>query len=308
MDKFCNKYRIPSARLPGWNYAWCARYFVTICTANREWFFGNVVNGRMELSKIGRIVESEWVKTFTMRPDMQLEMGEYVTMPNHFHAIIIIGQNTYNTPDCEMGGVGNAGNADHVVIDGNNGNRRHGCNIIHGVNVRNVGNVGNCYGGVDGGNGGHPGHCGHNGNGCFVGRRCGGRDAMHCVSTKTTNASTNPSTNASTNASTNPSTNASTNPSTNASTNRNANISINTAIKTANTTTVVNNRFGPQSKNLASIIRGFKIGVTINARKINTGFAWQTRYYDHIIRDDASFQRIQNYIINNPINWNKVYI
>jgi putative transposase len=31
-----------------------------------------------------------------MRPDMNLQMGEFVIMPNHFHAIIIIGENEYN--------------------------------------------------------------------------------------------------------------------------------------------------------------------------------------------------------------------
>ena len=63
------------------------------------------------------------------------------------------------------------------------------------------------------------------------------------------------------------------------------------------------NQFGPQSQNLASIIRGFKIGVTKNARKIDPIFAWQPRYHDHIIRNDSSYQRISRYIIENPLNW-----
>ena len=58
-----------------------------------------------------------------------------------------------------------------------------------------------------------------------------------------------------------------------------------------------------ESKNLASIIRGYKIGVTKNARQINPDFRWQTRFYDHIIRDDQSFQKISEYIQNNPTNW-----
>jgi putative transposase len=64
------------------------------------------------------------------------------------------------------------------------------------------------------------------------------------------------------------------------------------------------NKFGPQSENLASIIRGYKIGVTKFAKIIYPGFAWQPRYHDHIIRDLKSFERIQEYIINNPRNWN----
>ncbi|NVO09330.1 MAG: hypothetical protein HXX16_05135 [Bacteroidales bacterium] len=63
------------------------------------------------------------------------------------------------------------------------------------------------------------------------------------------------------------------------------------------------NKFGPQSQNLASIVRGYKIGVTTNARLINPNFAWQPRYHDHIIRNSAEFERIQNYILNNPENW-----
>jgi len=63
------------------------------------------------------------------------------------------------------------------------------------------------------------------------------------------------------------------------------------------------NKFGSQSKNLASIIRGFKIGVTKNARKIQADFAWQSRFHDHIIRNEDSFNRIQQYILTNPQNW-----
>ena len=69
--------------------------------------------------------------------------------------------------------------------------------------------------------------------------------------------------------------------------------------------TIVPNQFGPQSKNLASIIRGFKSSVSILARKTNLDFHWQTLFYDHIIRNDKSFQTISDYIINNPTNWNK---
>ena len=63
------------------------------------------------------------------------------------------------------------------------------------------------------------------------------------------------------------------------------------------------NNFGPQSRNLGSIIRGFKVGTTIHSRKINPDFAWQSRFHDVIIRNRKSFNRISNYIINNPKNW-----
>jgi len=34
-----------------------------------------------------------------------------------------------------------------------------------------------------------------------------------------------------------------------------------------------------------------------------TGFAWQTRFYDHIIRNETSLNRIRRYIVNNPAKW-----
>lgn len=174
-DKFQNKYRIPSARLQGYDYGQNGAYFITICTKNRVHFFGEIADREMQLNELGKIVETEWIRTLELRPDMNLEMGEFVIMPNHFHAIIIIGENQYNT-------------------------------------------------------------CGDGDGDC--------RDAMHRVST-----------------------------------------------------------FAPQSKNLASIIRGFKSSVTTNARKMGIDFGWQTRFHDHIIRNDAEYRRIENYIINNPNNW-----
>ncbi|PWD98240.1 hypothetical protein DDZ16_16530 [Marinilabilia rubra] len=51
------------------------------------------------------------------------------------------------------------------------------------------------------------------------------------------------------------------------------------------------------------ILNQFKRICTINARKINSDFGWQSRFHDHVIRDDASFYRIRNYILTNPENW-----
>ncbi|MCC8146630.1 MAG: hypothetical protein LIO93_09385 [Bacteroidales bacterium] len=70
-------------------------------------------------------------------------------------------------------------------------------------------------------------------------------------------------------------------------------------------TPFVENEFRPQSQNLSSIIRGYKTGVSVKARRINPDFKWQTRYHDHIIRNDNSYAKIVNYIENNPILWIK---
>jgi len=63
------------------------------------------------------------------------------------------------------------------------------------------------------------------------------------------------------------------------------------------------NQFAPQSRNLGSVIRGYKTGVTKYARKRHPSFAWQARYHDSIIRNRKSFERIQHYIRNNPKKW-----
>src|SRR5690606_37193115 len=53
----------------------------------------------MILNETGNIVMSGWMKTIESRPDMNLELGEFVVMPNHFHGILIIGDNEYNGRD-----------------------------------------------------------------------------------------------------------------------------------------------------------------------------------------------------------------
>jgi REP element-mobilizing transposase RayT len=63
------------------------------------------------------------------------------------------------------------------------------------------------------------------------------------------------------------------------------------------------NAFGPQSKNLASIIRGFKVGVTKTIRIKKPDFGWQGLYHCRIIRNERAFQAISRYIKNNPQKW-----
>jgi REP element-mobilizing transposase RayT len=63
------------------------------------------------------------------------------------------------------------------------------------------------------------------------------------------------------------------------------------------------NQFGPQSRNLASIMRGYKIGVTKWCRIQAMDFDWQDRFHDHIIRNARELFRIRQYIKNNPKQW-----
>ena len=63
------------------------------------------------------------------------------------------------------------------------------------------------------------------------------------------------------------------------------------------------NKFGSQSGNISSIIRGYKAGVKSFATINKIDFAWQPRFYDHIIRDDDEMKRIRKYILENTANW-----
>ncbi len=178
VEKFQNKYRVPSARA-SWHGYNGGVYFVTICTKNREHYFGQIDNEGMKLSEIGQYANKCWREIPQHFPHVEIPI--WVVMPNHIHGIIKIN------PIC--GDAKSRGNA------------------------------------------------------------------KFCVSTPTT-----------------------------------------TPMKTTN-------KFGPQSKNLASVIRGFKIGVTKFANENNIPFAWQTRFHDHIVRDQKELNRIAKYIETNVVNW-----
>ncbi len=184
--KFQNKYRISSARLQNWDYGSNAAYFVTICTQNREHYFGEISDGIMQLSEMGAMANKYWSEIPEHFPFV--ELGEFVIMPNHVHGIIII-----NKP-------GNERNLE----------TRHALSLPTHPHQ-------------------HPQH-----------------------------------------------------------------------------ETIGQKRFQNQGKGtLSSIIGSYKSVLTKNARKIHAGFAWQSRFHDHIIRNDNSFHRIQQYILSNPQNWTK---
>lgn len=87
-EKFQNNYRVPSARLQHWDYRWAAAYFITICTQDREHFFGEIRNGKMILSGAGILADVFWHEI--KHHAINIELGEFVVMPNHVHGILIL--------------------------------------------------------------------------------------------------------------------------------------------------------------------------------------------------------------------------
>lgn len=189
-QKFNAKYRIESARLQYWDYGWNASYFITICTQNRQCFFGDIINTEMRLSEIGTIANECWSQIpnhFSF-----VKLGEYIVMPDHVHGIIII---------------------DKPINDNDNN-----------VETRLIASLPP--------NDGSPSKPNDYKPGGFAGNK-------------------NPMLN----------------------------------------------------ENVSRIIRWYKGRTTFESRKIHADFAWQSRFHDHIIRDENSFHNISNYIAKNPLNW-----
>ena len=77
-----------SVRLENFDYSQIGHYFVTVCAYEKRMLFGSVAHGVVELSVVGRIAQSAW----TQIPEhfRDLDLGEFVIMPNHMHGIVSI--------------------------------------------------------------------------------------------------------------------------------------------------------------------------------------------------------------------------
>jgi REP element-mobilizing transposase RayT len=119
-----------SIRLQGYDYSQAGLYFITICVQNRKMLFGKIENDEMILNDAGKMIQTEWGKLPERFPNIQLH--EFVVMPNHFHGIIeIVGValapvvTDVGDPDAvvkhvvnEPGGVDGAGVRDNAGMQG----------------------------------------------------------------------------------------------------------------------------------------------------------------------------------------------
>ena len=95
MSLYKEKYRVESSRLRNWDYASDGYYYLTICTINRMFYFGDIINNQMILSKIGKTAYQYWQEIPNHFPFVQLD--QFVIMPNHMHGIIVINNHHTNT-------------------------------------------------------------------------------------------------------------------------------------------------------------------------------------------------------------------
>gem|GEM_PF-3167087 len=78
-----------SPRRSEYDYASSGAYFVTICTAGRQHYFGEIEDGEMRLNELGRICKQQIKYIEQSRP--YVEIHESVVMPNHIHILLILG-------------------------------------------------------------------------------------------------------------------------------------------------------------------------------------------------------------------------
>lgn len=95
MSLYKNRYRIESIRLKNWDYSSDGYYFITICTKYREHLFGEIINNKINLSDIGKIVFQEWNKSFDIRAELFCDC--FVIMPNHIHGVLRINISSVET-------------------------------------------------------------------------------------------------------------------------------------------------------------------------------------------------------------------
>lgn len=86
-----------SIRLKGYDYSQEGLYFITICCHGMVCRFGSISGKTMVLNGYGQIAHDEWLKTCEIRPNV--ELGEFVVMPNHIHGIVRICRGELHSVD-----------------------------------------------------------------------------------------------------------------------------------------------------------------------------------------------------------------
>ena len=92
-----NRHHRRSIRLKGYDYSQPGTYFVTICVDRRQCLFGDVVDGQMILNQYGMVVADTYQWLCDRYP--YLYTDEWIVMPNHFHAIMIIADKSRTDTD-----------------------------------------------------------------------------------------------------------------------------------------------------------------------------------------------------------------
>jgi len=104
------------------NHCQPGAYFVTICTRDRAYLFGHVVNGEMRLNPLGRMVTTCWRAIPHHFPRVVSDEG--IIMPNHIHGIIVIqggGEPRVRPDDCHQPDSGDHQDRPYGTMEGSVG-------------------------------------------------------------------------------------------------------------------------------------------------------------------------------------------
>ena len=266
MDKYQNKYRIQTARAVWHDYDGGA-YFVTICTSGRAYYFGEIRNGEMILSGIGKIAEAVFTNVSEYYPYAEIPL--FVIMPNHVHAIVFIddycrdhaakhcerecGQDCGR--ECEHDNGHNYGNDNGNDYE-HNYEHDYGHDCRDAINRVSTGSMGAM----------EP-----------MGPMGSAERSMEHPVVKRSQAMSETVDNTS-------------------------GMDTNMGIKLSKGG-ITGNKNPMVSKILGTVIRGVKARVSHLARHNGNHFSWQSRYYDRIIRNDKEMNRVAEYIDNNIARW-----
>ena len=77
-----------NVRIPGYDYTQPGAYFLTICSYQRKQIFSKIHDTIVHPSPLGNLLKENWTSIPARYPGC--ELGEYVLMPNHMHAIFVI--------------------------------------------------------------------------------------------------------------------------------------------------------------------------------------------------------------------------
>lgn len=106
--KFQNTYRIETTRLKNWDYGSHGFYFVTICTKNKQPYFGRILNNNTvetqnfvslqpihSYNQIGEIANRYWTEIPKHFPFVELDA--FVIMPDHVHGVLFLNRPKYES-------------------------------------------------------------------------------------------------------------------------------------------------------------------------------------------------------------------
>jgi len=83
MTRYKNKYRVESTRLKGWDYTAHGHYFITICTHNKQPFFGEIVGGEIQINTF--LARFTAAKKLTQK--LRKLGGKRIVPPETFHVV-----------------------------------------------------------------------------------------------------------------------------------------------------------------------------------------------------------------------------